>query len=897
MTPELNDQRAIVRMLGAVLGDVIREQDGENVFRQIEGIRQASVALHKDNSETAAANLSGSLNKLDAAEVVRFVHSFAAFLQITNLAEDHIQRRRGRAGDDRPDTLAGVIRTLEEQGVDRSAVLDLLSQGLIAPVLTAHPSEARRKSVLDRQNAIAAQLEKLDRAASDGERKQIEIDLRRQVAILWRTRLLRNVRIAVDDEIENAVSFLEQSFLPAVPHLYAHWETLLDAPSRLKSFLRAGSWVGGDRDGNPNVEGKMMRKALSRQSGAALRLYLKEVHTLGAELSLSSRLTGVTPELQDLSDRSNDQSLQRADEPYRRALTGIYARLAATLNALTGERAANTPSAKGEAYPSPSDLQADLIVIHKSLLKHQGSSFQTGPLVDLIRAVDVFGFHLATLDLRQNSSVHGRVVAELLKSAGVADDYEKLNEAERCELLVRELSHGRLLSSPYTQYSEETQRELKTLAAAADVKRRHGPAAIRNYIISNTMAVSDLLEVYILLKEVGLFQPGPKPRTEIFAEPLFETIGDLRAAADTMKRYLAIPLTRLLHGPSGVQEIMIGYSDSNKDGSYLTSIWELQKASRQLHAVVTEAGLGLQLFHGRGGAVGRGGGSSFEALLAQPEGTVNGRIRITEQGEVIANKYGDRELARQSLETLTAGVVLASLSRRQSSSVTSQQSSIMDKLSQASMLAYRKLVYETPNFVDYFYDATPITEIAALNIGSRPTSRQATRSIESLRAIPWVFSWAQSRAMVPGWFGFGSAVRDSGVDVSELQDIYEAWPFFRSAIGNMEMVMVKSDLSIAARYAGLVGDKALAETVFDTIRSEWQLTHDMILKITKQSELLERSPELAATIRSRLPYIDPLNHLQIELLARRRKGDQTEETREGILLAINGVAAGLRNTG
>ncbi len=897
MTTEAKDQRAIVRMLGAVLGDVIREEDGEDVFRQIEDIRQASVAYHRENSDVTATALSSNLKKLDAAEVVRFVHSFAAFLQITNLAEDHIQRRRSRAGDARSDTLAGAVRTLEEQGVSRETVLELLSKGLIAPVLTAHPSEARRKSVLDRQNAIAVDLEQLDRAASDTERRQIDIDLRRQVAILWRTRLLRNVRIAVDDEIENAVSFLEQSFLPAVPKLYAHWQSVLGDPKSLKSFLRAGSWVGGDRDGNPNVEGEMMRKALGRQSGAALRHYLRQVHALGAELSLSSRFTEVTPELQALADQSHDASPQRADEPYRRALTGIYARLAATLSALTGERAAIASTAKAEPYASPSDLQTDLTTIHQSLLTYQGASFRTGPLADLIRAVDVFGFHLATLDLRQNSSIHGRVVAELLKIAGVAADYEKLSEDERCELLVRELSHGRLLSSPYAQYSEETQRELKTLAAAADVKRRHGPAAIRNYIISNTMAVSDLLEVYLLLKEVGLFRPGDQPKADVFAEPLFETIGDLRAAGKTMQQYLSLPLIKALHGPAGVQEVMIGYSDSNKDGSYLTSIWELQKASRELHKVVTDAGLGLQLFHGRGGAVGRGGGSSFEALLAQPEGTVNGRIRITEQGEVIANKYGDPELARQSLETLTAGVLLASLSPRPTSSATTQQSEIMDKLSQAAMQAYRKLVYETPNFVNYFYDATPITEIADLNIGSRPTSRQATRSIEGLRAIPWVFSWAQSRVMLPGWFGFGSAAQNAGFDIAALQDLYQAWPFFRSAIGNMEMVMVKSDLSIAARYAALVEDKPLAKTVFDTITSEWHLTHDTILKVTNQSELLEKSPELAATIKSRLPYIDPLNHLQIELIARRRKGDKTEETREGILLAINGVAAGLRNTG
>ncbi len=897
MQNDADEQRSIVRMLGVVLGDVIREQDGEDVFQQIEDIRRASVAFHRENSEEAARLLSSQLERLSVAEAVRFVHSFTSFLQITNLAEDHIQRRRARAGDERPDTLAGALRALGEQNVAPRAVADLLAQGLIAPVITAHPSEVRRKSVLDHQNAIAGDLEAMDRAASDIERAHAQADLRRHVAILWRTRLLRNVRVAVDDEIDNAVSYLEHSFLPALPRLYAHWQEVLGGAGELPSFLRVGSWVGGDRDGNPNVDGATMRRALARQSGAALRRYLDHIHALGAELSLSSRFTAVTPDLQALADRSKDASPQRADEPYRRALTGIYARVAATLTALTGERPAKAPMVKGEVYPDPSDLRADLNTILQSLLEHQGHSFRTGPLPDLIRSVDAFGFHLATLDLRQNSAVHGRVVAELLKTAGVATDYDSLDEDKRCELLLRELAHGRLLASPYASYSDETRRELKTLSAAAEAKKRHGPDSIRNYIISNTTAVSDLLEVYLLLKEVGLFRPGPQPSTDIFSEPLFETIGDLRAAPETMKRYLDLPMIRALHGEAGVQEVMIGYSDSNKDGSYLTSIWELQKASRALHGVVSAAGLRLQLFHGRGGAVGRGGGSSFEALLAQPQGTVNGRIRITEQGEVVANKYGDPDLARQSLETLTAGVVFSSLARQQGSNTTAQQSGVMDKLSQAAFLAYRRLVYETPGFADYFFAATPITEIADLNIGSRPAMRQAKRSIEGLRAIPWVFSWAQSRAMVPGWFGFGSAVKDAGVGLDVLRDLHEAWPFFRSAMGNMEMVMVKSDLSIAGRYASLVEDKGLAAKVFGAISSEWKLTHDTLLEITGQAELLEKNPDLAGTIRSRLPYIDPLNHLQIELIARRRKGDESEETREGILLAINGVAAGLRNTG
>jgi len=893
---QADEQRSIVRMLGAVLGDVIREEDGAEVFQQIEEIRRASVAFHREGSDDAAGLLSKRLEGLSLAEAVRFVHSFACFLQITNIAEDHIQRRRGREGDARPDTLAGALRLLKDQGRGQSDIADLLSGALIVPVITAHPSEVRRKSVLDRQNAITASLTAVDHIASEGERTELETELRRQVSILWRTRLLRNVRIAVSDEIENAVSYFEHSFLPALPRLYAHWESILDRPTDLPSFLRVGSWVGGDRDGNPNVSGAVLRLALSRQASATLRFYLERIHALGAELSLSSRLTEVTPELTALADRSKDTSPQRADEPYRRALTGIYARLAATYTSLTGERAPK-PTPKAETYAAPGDLKADLRTVLDSLVQEHGQAFRAGPLPELIRAVDVFGFHLATLDLRQNSAVHGRVAAELLKAAGVVEDYEQLKEPKRCELLLRELAHGRLLASPFATYSDETRRELDTLTAAAEAKRRHGPEAIHNYIVSNTTAVSDLLEVYLLLKEVGLFRPGETPATDIFAEPLFETITDLRAAPETMKSYLELPLVRSLLKGAGIQEVMIGYSDSNKDGSYLTSIWELQKTSRALQEVVSGAGLRLQLFHGRGGAVGRGGGSSFEALLAQPRGTVNGRIRITEQGEVVANKYGDPDLARQSLETLTAGVVLASLAHQDAADASLQQGELMDRLAQAAMGAYRQLVYETPGFVDYFYAATPIAEIADLNIGSRPTSRQATRSVEGLRAIPWVFSWSQSRAMVPGWYGFGAAIANAGASIEQLQELYERWPFFHAAMGNMEMVLAKSDIAIAGRYAGLVDDRALAKKVFGVIRAEWERTHTAMLAITNQSTLLERSPELAANIRSRLPYIDPLNHLQIELIRRRRRGDQSEATREGIHLTINGIAAGLRNTG
>jgi phosphoenolpyruvate carboxylase len=886
-----DDLRSLIRLLGGLLGDVIRTEDGEAVFNQIEELRRASVSFHREGEDAAARALPERLAALSVPEAVRFAHSFAAFLQITNIAEDHVQRMRDSAAEDRPDTLAAAIEALAAQGVGVEKISELLRGALIAPVLTAHPSEVRRKSIIDRQAAIGAGLAEMLHAEG-GARADIERELKRQVAILWRTRLLRSNKITVADEIETALSFFGRSFLPELPHLYAAWERLL--PEKPPSFLRPGTWVGGDRDGNPFVDAKAMRYVFERQSRVVIGRYLEQVDALGAELSLSSRLVEVTPELKALADRSGDAGTQRADEPYRRALTGIYARLAATYEDLSGQKPAKAATLEGTRYPGPAEFKADLEVVLASLTKQHGGLFDIGPLPELIRAVDIFGFHLATLDMRQNSAIHERLVGELLREAGVEAAYDKLDEAKRCELLLAELSHPRLLATPFAGYSDETKRELETLKAAAEAKRRYGPDAIRAYIVSNTTSASDLLEVYVLLKEVGLFSPAENADNGVIAEPLFETIGDLRAAQATMKGYLALPLVKRVLARRGVQEVMIGYSDSNKDGSYLTSTWELHKASRQLAKVVGEAGLRLQLFHGRGGAVGRGGGSSFDALIAQPQGTVNGRVRITEQGEVVANKYGDRVLARQSFETLAAGVALASL-QKPAADIPKGTAEAMDALSQASMTAYRALVYETPGFVDYFYEATPISEIAALNIGSRPTSRTGGRSLAGLRAIPWVFSWSQTRAMLPGWYGFGSAI--AAGDVGRLKELHESWPFFRTALANMEMVLAKSDLGIAERYAGLVSDRKLAAKVYGSIEAEWTRTRDGLLAITGQGALLEKNPALSALIKSRLPYIDPLNHLQVEFIQRLRAGEKDEALAEGIHLTMNGIAAGLRNAG
>ncbi|WP_271165344.1 phosphoenolpyruvate carboxylase [Brevundimonas intermedia] len=898
MTPAADDAlREEVRLLGGILGDVIRQEGGEALFEHVEAVRQASVAYHRDPASHPAKRLEKLLTTMSVDQAAGLAHGFALFSLLANIAEDRATRRRAQGqavAGARPDTPEGALQRLAEQNVDKAAVRALLEEALVSPVLTAHPSEVRRKSVIDRIAAISDMLDACDKAGEACSPALINEPLRRQIVILWATRLVRTQGLVVQDEIDTVVSFLDRIFLRVAPKQLSAWRRLLEAP-KLQPFMRVGTWVGGDRDGNPNVDGTVLAAAFRTQSRAVLGYYLDEVHTLGAELSLAAELAEVSPELAALADAAHDPSPQRADEPYRRALTGVYARLAATYEARGGTPPPRRAVVAADPYSGPDAFEADLRILHDSLVNHHGGVFADDRLNDLITAVEIFGFHMATLDLRQNSDVHERVVADLLKTAGVCADYSGLDEEGRLAVLAAELASPRQLFSPYADYEAETLKERGILQAAAAALAAFGPQAIRTHIVSKTDAASDLLEVYLLLKEVGLYRPEDPAACPIQAAPLFETIEDLRASRPTLERLLKEPSALAVAKARGVQEVMIGYSDSNKDGSYLTSGWELHEASRALVEVTQAAGLKLQLFHGRGGTVGRGGGSSFAGVLAQPEGTVQGRIRTTEQGEVIANKYGEPEIALRNLDALTCGAVLASLGQGRDQVFTAEHGATLSDLSARSMAAYRKLVYETNGFVDYYRAATPIAEIADLKIGSRPSSRTASTRIEDLRAIPWVFSWSQSRVMLPGWFGFGSAVE--GQDMGELKSMAEAWPFFRTLVQNMEMVMAKSDMTIARRYATLVTDAALAARIYSEIRDEWQRTHDAILAITGHDKLLGGQPELDRLIRLRMPYVEPLNHVQIELIRRRRAGDEDPRVREGILLAINGVAAGLRNSG
>ncbi len=881
-------QNPDIKYLGRILGDVIRAYGGETLFERIETIRAASVERHRGDSASDLVNL--SLEALSLDDTLAFVRGFMLFSMLANLAEDR-QGVTAEAGAG----MADAVAELERHGIARADIAAFLNGALIAPVLTAHPTEVRRKSLIDHRNHIASLMALRDRGLTETDGGDlIDRAIQRHVAILWQTRPLRHERLYVNDEVETAIAYFRDIFLQALPGLYARWHRALG--SRPASFLRLGSWIGGDRDGNPNVTAESLDYAMSRAAETVIETYLDQLHELGATLSLSTELAKITPELAALAEASGDNGAARRDEPYRRAITGIYARLSATYAEISGHAPPRPSKYATQAYQSADAFMADLLIIQSALAADgDGGLGRGGALGRLVRLVETCGFYLATLDLRQNSDVHERVVAELLASAGVEADYLKLSEDARVALLRAELAGRRLLAFPGATYSDETTSERAILSRAAAALKRNGPQSINNYIISKAASVSDVLEVYVLLKEAGIFHAGaPCP---ISVTPLFETIEDLQRAPGVMTALFALPEVAAQAVARGHQEVMVGYSDSNKDGGYLTSVWSLNETGRALVPVFEKAKVSLQLFHGRGGAVGRGGGSSFQAIRAQPPRTVNGRIRITEQGEVIAAKYGTPESAVANLEAMASATLLASLAPPDISARDDKRfAAAMRDMSATAFKAYRGLVYETEGFNAFFRQITPIAEIADLKIGSRPSSRTKSDRIEDLRAIPWVFSWSQARVMLPGWYGAGHGLA-ACKDQALARDMAQSWPFLRTTLANLEMVLAKSDMAIAAQYLALVEDQALGKAIFERIRTAWQETRDTLLSLTGQTRLLESQGALEKSIRLRLPYIEPLNFLQVELLKRHRAGEADPRIREGIQLSLNAIATALRNSG
>ena len=900
-----------IRLLGRILGDTVRDQEGADVFDLVERIRQTSIRFHRGDDKAARGELELILDSMSISQTLRIVRAFSYFSHLANIAEDQNNIRRMRLSSKvgeapRPGTLAQTLLHARSAGLSATTLRKFLASALVSPVLTAHPTEVRRKSTIDREMEIAAVLDQRERLQlTPEELSASDEQLRRAVLTLWQTNLLRRTRLTVLDEVANGLSFYDYTFLNEVPRLHCRLEDRLNegegsTQGELASFLKMGSWIGGDRDGNPFVTAEVMRGTLKMQSGRVIRFYLDELHVLGSELSLAAHLADVSKDLRALAERSPDKSPHRSGEPYRLAVSGIFARLTATAVRLEVE---TTRAAVGAAtpYANVAEFKADLDILYRSLITNNSRVIARGRLRHLRRAVDCFGFHLASLDIRQNSAVHERTIAELIDAAMPGKSYLALNEEARIALLTDELHNTRPLTSSFVKYSEETMGELAVFRAAAEAHAKFGVEAIPQCIISMCQGISDMLEVAVLLKEVGLVDPSG--RSAINIVPLFETIGDLQASSRIMDRILSMhDYRKLVDSRGSVQEVMLGYSDSNKDGGFVTSGWELYKAEIGLVEVFERHHVRLRLFHGRGGSVGRGGGPSYDAIIAQPGGAVNGQIRITEQGEIISSKYANSEVGLDNLEVLAAATLEASLLHPRQSAPRAEYLEAMEKLSAYAFKAYRGLVYETEGFADYFWASTVITEIATLNIGSRPASRKKTREIEDLRAIPWVFSWAQCRLMLPGWYGFGSAVEawlkenpDTGMAV--LKELYRDWPFFRTLLSNMDMVLAKSSIAIASRYAELVPDVALRENIFERIRREWQSSIDKLLEIMGQQRLLESNPSLERSIRNRFPYMDPLNHVQVELLKEHRAQNTDEQVLRGIQITINGISAGLRNSG
>ena len=902
--------REDIRLLGSILGDTIRDQEGAEIFDIVEQIRQTSVRFHKTRDPKDRAQLDAILTSLSSHQAALVVRSFSYFSHLANIAEDAHHRRRTRAhaiagSKPRIGTVRRALDDAKAAGITRSELQTFFERAFISPVLTAHPTEVRRRSTMDWEIALARRLDIYNQPdLPEDDREHVRETIREAVLSLWQTSLLRRRKLTVIDEVANGLSYYDYSFLTELPLVYAKLEADFEKydggnpgsseAKPIPSFLRLGSWIGGDRDGNPFVTADVLAETAQMHGTKILRHYVSELTSLRRELPLSESIVNISGDLKALADAGDDGREQQQNEPYRRALNGLIQRVHATLASLE-ERAFD----RFAPYTGPAELKADLLTIKRSLSENGAAILTRGRLNNVIRAVDCFGFHLASIDLRQNSSVHERTIAELLEAVAPGTDYLSHDETGRVAILEKELETARPLISPFLAYTDETRSELAVFRQAVQAQKRYGHKVIHTSIISMAESVSDLLELAVLLKEVGLIDREMTAAVNLV--PLFETIDDLRACGRIMDAVFQNKhLARIIKSRGNVQEVMLGYSDSNKDGGFVTSGWELYKAEISLIDVFKKYGVGLRLFHGRGGSVGRGGGPSYDAILAQPPGAVAGQIRITEQGEIISSKYANQATCQRNLNIIVAATLEATLIDVKRGAPPAIFETEMAKLSDYAIAAYRGLVYDTPGFTDYFWGSTVINEIATLNLGSRPASRKKTRAIEDLRAIPWVFSWAQCRVMLPGWYGFGSAVdawlKDGG-SLDLLQRMYREWPFFRTQLSNMDMVLAKSSLAVASRYVDLVEDQALAERIFELIAKEHMLTVRQVSRIMDQNRLLETNPLLERSINNRFPYLDPMNHVQVELLKMLRAKPDDDEIRRGVHLSINGIAAGLRNSG
>ncbi|NMG86152.1 phosphoenolpyruvate carboxylase, partial [Streptococcus pneumoniae] len=877
-------------ILTELLEDITKNMLAPETFEKI-------IQLKELSTQEDYQGLNRLVTSLSNDEMVYISRYFSILPLLINISEDVDLAYEINHQNNIDQDYLGKLSTTIKLVAEKENAVEILEHLNVVPVLTAHPTQVQRKSMLDLTNHIHSLLRKYrDVKLGLINKDKWYNDLRRYIEIIMQTDMIREKKLKVTNEITNAMEYYNSSFLKAVPHLTTEYKRLAQAHGlNLKQAkpITMGMWIGGDRDGNPFVTAKTLKQSALTQCEVIMNYYDKKIYQLYREFSLSTSIVNVSKQVREMARQSKDNSIYREKELYRRALFDIQSKIQATKTYLIEDEEVGT------RYETANDFYKDLIAIRDSLLENKGESLISGDFVELLQAVEIFGFYLASIDMRQDSSVYEACVAELLKSAGIHSRYSELSEEEKCDLLLKELEEDpRILSATHAEKSELLAKELAIFKTARVLKDKLGDDVIRQTIISHATSLSDMLELAILLKEVGLVDTE---RARVQIVPLFETIEDLDHSEETMRKYLSLSLAKKwIDSRNNYQEIMLGYSDSNKDGGYLSSCWTLYKAQQQLTAIGDEFGVKVTFFHGRGGTVGRGGGPTYEAITSQPLKSIKDRIRLTEQGEVIGNKYGNKDAAYYNLEMLVSAAINRMITHKKSDTNTpNRYEAIMDQVVDRSYDVYRDLVFGNEHFYDYFFESSPIKAISSFNIGSRPAARKTITEIGGLRAIPWVFSWSQSRVMFPGWYGVGSSFKEfinkNPENIAILRDMYQNWPFFQSLLSNVDMVLSKSNMNIAFEYAKLCEDEQV-KAIYETILNEWQVTKNVILAIEGHDELLADNPYLKASLDYRMPYFNILNYIQLELIKRQRRGELSSDQERLIHITINGIATGLRNS-
>ncbi|HEV4778175.1 TPA: phosphoenolpyruvate carboxylase [Streptococcus pneumoniae] len=880
-----------VLILTELLEDITKNMLAPETFEKI-------IQLKELSTQEDYQGLNRLVTSLSNDEMVYISRYFSILPLLINISEDVDLAYEINHQNNIDQDYLGKLSTTIKLVAEKENAVEILEHLNVVPVLTAHPTQVQRKSMLDLTNHIHSLLRKYrDVKLGLINKDKWYNDLRRYIEIIMQTDMIREKKLKVTNEITNAMEYYNSSFLKAVPHLTTEYKRLAQAHGlNLKQAkpITMGMWIGGDRDGNPFVTAETLKQSALTQCEVIMNYYDKKIYQLYREFSLSTSIVNVSKQVREMARQSKDNSIYREKELYRRALFDIQSKIQATKTYLIEDEEVGT------RYETANDFYKDLIAIRDSLLENKGESLISGDFVELLQAVEIFGFYLASIDMRQDSSVYEACVAELLKSAGIHSRYSELSEEEKCDLLLKELEEDpRILSATHAEKSELLAKELAIFKTARVLKDKLGDDVIRQTIISHATSLSDMLELAILLKEVGLVDTE---RARVQIVPLFETIEDLDHSEETMRKYLSLSLAKKwIDSRNNYQEIMLGYSDSNKDGGYLSSCWTLYKAQQQLTAIGDEFGVKVTFFHGRGGTVGRGGGPTYEAITSQPLKSIKDRIRLTEQGEVIGNKYGNKDAAYYNLEMLVSAAINRMITHKKSDTNTpNRYETIMDQVVDRSYDVYRDLVFGNEHFYDYFFESSPIKAISSFNIGSRPAARKTITEIGGLRAIPWVFSWSQSRVMFPGWYGVGSSFKEfinkNPENIAILRDMYQNWPFFQSLLSNVDMVLSKSNMNIAFEYAKLCEDEQV-KAIYETILNEWQVTKNVILAIEGHDELLADNPYLKASLDYRMPYFNILNYIQLELIKRQRRGELSSDQERLIHITINGIATGLRNSG